>query len=159
MQEEERYLVAMENEVQESSPSLAFHIARYRLDRTRFFSIHQSQFAALAKVAGFTGSTKPGVAIDPTLRRTAPHSPRCPSPMDAAPPENQQPRQPYAMSVAEDLDAAEASFGLGNVTPKFSLDKAGCASSDEDSEEEGAGVLRDEEYLEARLKVLEISAL
>ncbi|TEB31942.1 hypothetical protein FA13DRAFT_1843167, partial [Coprinellus micaceus] len=68
IRDEKGFLIAAEKAAGTSDPTLAFHIRLYREERTRFSSVHLQRFSELAKTPGFSGSIKPGVSIDPTLR-------------------------------------------------------------------------------------------
>ncbi|KAJ3519263.1 hypothetical protein NMY22_g13286 [Coprinellus aureogranulatus] len=69
MQDEEAFLLAAEQQAHSKSPTLAFQISNYRLERTRFYSLHRRRFATLKQLEGFTGDTDPGVSVDDTLRK------------------------------------------------------------------------------------------
>ncbi|KAF6751976.1 hypothetical protein DFP72DRAFT_1033987 [Ephemerocybe angulata] len=71
MQDEENFLLAMEERIFAEDRTLAFHVANYRIDRTRFFPLHLRRFNKLSKLPGFTGSIVPGTAVDSTLRQTS----------------------------------------------------------------------------------------
>ena len=80
IQDEENYLLAIEEETHKTDPVLAFHISNYRLERTRYSDLHLRRFNKLTRLKGFTGDLLPGESIDPTLREGA-KSLRCDSSM------------------------------------------------------------------------------
>ena len=122
MQDEEQFLLSLEDELQATKPTLAFHIARYRHDQTRFYELHRQRFAALPTLDGFTGSVSPGISVDPSLRSRDP------------------PKAHPALARHMDVDT-----------------QGGSDSSEAESDEEVEG-LAEEDVLEARLKVLELSS-
>lgn len=67
MRDEEAFLLHAEKNAAVSNPILAFHIGTYRLDRTRFFHLHRSNFDKVKSLPGFTGTLLPGTSLDPTL--------------------------------------------------------------------------------------------
>lgn len=71
MVDEENYLLEQEESMHASDPVLAYHIGNYRLQRTRFSSLHLKRFSKLDGLEGFTGTLLPGVSIDPTLRTSS----------------------------------------------------------------------------------------
>ncbi|KAF6742544.1 hypothetical protein DFP72DRAFT_830402 [Ephemerocybe angulata] len=64
IQDEENFLAAREEAMYEKDPILAFHIANYRIDRTRFFPLHLRRFSKLLDLAGFTGNILPGSPLN-----------------------------------------------------------------------------------------------
>lgn len=66
--DEENYLLEKEETVYRSDPVLAYHIGNYRLQRTRFSSLHLKQLSKLSGMEGFTGTLTPGVSVDGRLQ-------------------------------------------------------------------------------------------
>ncbi|KAG6825030.1 hypothetical protein H0H92_005057 [Tricholoma furcatifolium] len=64
---EEVYLLAKEREVARTDPTLAYHVKRYREERTRFYPTHRRRFAKLASNPNFSGTLAPGTPIDTSL--------------------------------------------------------------------------------------------
>ena len=75
IQDEENYLLSMEEETHHTDPTLAFHISNYRLERTRYSDLHIRRFNSLSKLGGFTGNLIAGESADPTLREVGRSSP------------------------------------------------------------------------------------
>ncbi|KAJ2930481.1 hypothetical protein H1R20_g6616, partial [Candolleomyces eurysporus] len=71
IQDEENFLRAAEEEIAVKDTILAFHVGRYREERTRFSSLHLRRFSALMNLPGFTGNVTPGQSIDQSLHRFA----------------------------------------------------------------------------------------
>jgi hypothetical protein len=49
-------------------PIVAFHIGKYRVQRTRFTSLHHQRFEMLSRISGFTVGLSPGDPQDTALR-------------------------------------------------------------------------------------------
>lgn len=71
IQDEENYLLDQEEMIHASDPVLAYHVGDYRIQRTRFASLHLSRFSKLSQLPGFTGSIDPGISIDKTMHQTS----------------------------------------------------------------------------------------
>ena len=147
MQDEENFLLATEDELQESNPVLTFHVQRYRLDQTRFFALHQRRFSALPKIPPLVTALTPGISSDPTLRTKTPalH----PRPMDVDQEDHGQ--VPAWTTAMGPLSALESP-----TSPERSARGDPDQSSEDESENEGGGGLGEEAYLEARFQVLQV---
>jgi hypothetical protein len=66
--DEEKHLQTMEHIVLQNDPVLAFHVGNYRLERTRFNTLHLRRFQQLAQLPGLTGDLTSGVPKDSALR-------------------------------------------------------------------------------------------
>ncbi|KAK0461669.1 uncharacterized protein EV420DRAFT_1266632 [Desarmillaria tabescens] len=62
---EDIYLCQREQELSSTDPMLAFQIARYRQQWSRFDDLHMKRFSALSGEPGFTGSIVPGELSEP----------------------------------------------------------------------------------------------
>lgn len=69
IQDEENYLLDQEEKIHTTDPILAYHVGDYRIQRTRFSSLHLSRFSKLSQLPGFTGSIIPGTSLDKTMHR------------------------------------------------------------------------------------------
>ncbi|KAG6809552.1 hypothetical protein H0H92_015829 [Tricholoma furcatifolium] len=67
MRDEEMYLALKEREVARTDPTLAYHVARYREERTRFYPTHRRRFGKLASNPYFSGSLALGTPLDTSL--------------------------------------------------------------------------------------------
>lgn len=66
--DEENYLLEQEEKIHAYDPVLAYHVGNYRLQRTRFSSLHLKQFSKLAGMDGFTGTLTPGISVNKALQ-------------------------------------------------------------------------------------------
>lgn len=147
MRDEEQYLTAVEEELQESDPILAFHIQRYRLDQTRFFDLHHDRFATLLDLGGFSGSLTPGISTDPTLRAKIPKAHPA---VRVEPARHLAPLRP----ASKPQDAMEVDGSDGSEREEGQVFGG---SSDDESDEGVASSSEDVELLEAGLEVLRVA--
>ena len=67
LQDEEHSLQTKEDHLQQTDPTLAYQLHRYRLERGHFNELHWQRFQKLAVMLGFTGTLEPGNAVDKAL--------------------------------------------------------------------------------------------
>ena len=67
LRDEEHFLQTKEDHLQQTDPTLAYQLHRYRLEWGHFNELHRQRFQKLAVMPGFTGILEPGNAVDKAL--------------------------------------------------------------------------------------------
>ncbi|RXW12150.1 hypothetical protein EST38_g13705 [Candolleomyces aberdarensis] len=126
IQDEDNFLRAAEEELAIEDKVLAFHVGRYREERTRFSSLHLRRFSALMNAPGFTGDVTPGQSVDRSLHRfttSSSSSPAVPGSITAA-----------SMDVDSDMQSSQRGLTSLRASPANEDDDSDFEDVDEDDE-------------------------